>query len=125
LYIKSIIKMENICKFLKMDNNKPCPFKLTKKSDYCKLHNYLLKTNKVRPCLECGLGTSAKYQICMCCGGAKIRETHRYHEIIKPWNEEVIRLGKICFFLIHNNTVVVYSCTQLLYTIWFSGLLKR
>ena len=35
------------CAFLKVANHKACQAKPTKRSIYCKLHNYLMKKSKV------------------------------------------------------------------------------
>ena len=61
------------CAFLKVGNHKPCESKPTKNSKYCKLHNYLMKTSKVLPCIHYGKGTYSKYQVCVQCGVHKIR----------------------------------------------------
>ena len=41
------------CAFLRVGDNEPCHSKPTKKSIYCKMHNFLIKTSKVKPCLQC------------------------------------------------------------------------
>ena len=66
------------CAFLKVGIHKPCQFKPTKNSKYCKLHNYLIKPSKVLPCNNCGKGTYTKYRVCVNCGASKIRLRHRY-----------------------------------------------
>ena len=83
------------CAFLKIGNHEPCHSKTTKNSKYCKLHNYLMKNSKVKPCLKCSKGTCAKYQVCVPCGAERERLRHRYHEVAKPYNEEVKRLMQI------------------------------
>ena len=71
------------CAFLKVANHKPCQSKPTKRSKYCKLHNYLMKKSKVIPCINCGRGTYAKYRVCVDCGASKIRLRHRYIYVVK------------------------------------------
>ena len=83
------------CQFLKVGSHKHCESKPKKNSKYCTLHTYLMKTSKVKPCLNCGKGTSAKYQICVPCGAHKIRLKHQYYEIEKPLREEFARLSRI------------------------------
>ena len=80
------------CTFTKVGNHESCHSKTTKKSTYCRLHNYLIKTSQVKPCIQCGKGTYAKYQICVACGAHKIRLKHRYYEIQKPYKQEATRL---------------------------------
>ena len=71
------------CAFLKIGDHKPCQLAPTKRSIYCGLHNYLMKTSKVVPCITCGKGTSAKYRVCMSCGGEKVRLRHRYIYLVE------------------------------------------
>lgn len=83
------------CAFLRVGNNEPCHSKPTKKSVYCRMHNFLIKASKVKPCLRCGLGTCSKLQMCNKCGANNIRMNQRYHEVIKPFNSECHRLRQI------------------------------
>ena len=83
------------CAFLKVGNHELCHSRSTKNSKYCKLHNYLMKKSKVKPCIKCGNGTYAKYQTCVPCGAHKVRLLHRYYEVVKPFVEECRRLGRI------------------------------
>ena len=71
------------CAFIKVANHKPCQLKPTRNSNYCKVHNYLMKKSKVLPCKKCGKGTYAKYQICAKCGAHKIRLQHRYMYVVE------------------------------------------
>ena len=83
------------CTFLKVGAQMPCTLKSTKNSKYCKMHNFLNKNSKVKPCLICGKGTYAKYQVCVSCGAQRIRLNHRYHEVYKPFVNECKRLRNI------------------------------
>ena len=83
------------CEFLKVGDHEPCHSKSTRNSPYCKLHNYLMKTSKVKSCIVCGKGTYAKYQVCVGCGAHKIRLKHRYAEVVKPFIVETQRLRNI------------------------------
>jgi hypothetical protein len=89
--------MEHKCSFLKINASEPhCKNKPTKNSDYCALHNYVMKNRKVRiPCLGCGKGTVAKYHMCMSCGANKIRLRHRYLDIDQLYKLECYRLRQI------------------------------
>lgn len=90
-------KMQNICAMLPLGSNKPCKNKSVKHSIYCKAHNFIIKHNKskVVKCLQCGKGTTAKYQICDKCGGKNFREKQRYFNSIKPFKQEIARLSMI------------------------------
>jgi len=83
------------CAFMKVGNHESCHSKPTTNSKYCKLHNYLMKKSKVKPCTNCGNGTYAKYQICVPCGAHKVRLLHRYYEVVKPFESECRRLRNI------------------------------
>ena len=89
--------MELKCAMLPLGSNKQCKNKPVKNSIYCKVHNYIMKHNKSKtiPCLQCGKGTSAKYQICVSCGGHEVRLKHKYIGVIKPWRQEIARLNRI------------------------------
>ena len=54
LLFEKIKTME--CAFLIVGNHKPCRSKLTKGSEYCKLHSYLTKKSKGVPCVSIGRG---------------------------------------------------------------------
>ena len=83
------------CTYLKVGARKPCTLKPTTNSKYCKMHNFLIKNSQVKPCLVCGKGTYAKYQVCVPCGAQRIRLYHRYHEVCKPFVNECRRLRNI------------------------------
>lgn len=83
------------CAFLRLGDNEPCHSRPTKKSNYCAMHNFLIKHSKVKPCLRCGKGTWSKLQICNLCGANKIRVNERYQTVIKPLHTECRRLRKI------------------------------
>ena len=89
--------MENKCAMMPLGLNKSCKNRKVKNSIYCKAHNFIMKHNKskVIQCLECGKGTTAKYQICDKCDGKNVREKHRYIDEIKPLKQEIARLNKI------------------------------
>ena len=85
------------CTMLPPDSNEPCKNKPVKNSIYCKVHNYIMKHNKSKtvPCLQCDKGTSAKYQICVPCGGHEVGLKYKYIDVIKPWGKEIARLNRI------------------------------
>lgn len=72
---------QRACAFLKVGDNKPCRLKPTKKSQYCRIHNFLIKTSQVKPCLGCGKGTCSKFQICNKCGAISLRAKIRYQRM--------------------------------------------
>ena len=82
------------CTFLRLGDNEPCRGP-QKNSNYCAIHNFLIKHSKVKPCLRCGKGTWPKLQICNPCAANKIRVNERYHTVIKPFNAECHRLRNI------------------------------
>ena len=92
--------MENKCAMMPLGLNKSCKNRRVKNSIYCKAHNYIMKHNKskVIQCLECKLGTTAKYQICDRCDGKNVREKHRYKDVIRPLKMEIDRLSRIEVF---------------------------
>ena len=83
------------CAFLNVGDNEPCHAKPTKNAKYCAMHNFLIKSSKVKACLRCGKRTSSKLQFCDSCGANKIRVLHRYHTVIKPFKNESRRLRNI------------------------------
>ena len=54
-----------------------------------------MKKSKVEECIYCEKETYPSLQICNPCGANKIRVNKRYHTVIKPYNAECHRLGKI------------------------------
>ena len=91
----TIIKQKMECAFLRGGDNEPCHLQPIKNSKYCALHNFLIKKSPVKPCLRCGKGTWSKLPICNPCGANKVRVNKKYHTVIKPYNAECHRLGKI------------------------------
>ena len=89
--------MELKCAMLPLGSNTQCKNKSVKNSIYCRVHNYIMKHNKSKTvqCLHCGKGTSAKYQICVLCGGHEVWLKHKYIDMIKPWRQEIARLNRI------------------------------
>ena len=81
--------MENPCAMIPQGLNEPCKRRRIKDGIYCKYHNYIMKKgkSKVKLCLRCNKGTTAKLRICDKCGGKNEREIQRYFNVIKPRRE--------------------------------------
>ena len=67
------------CQFLRIGSHEPCNRKPTKHSNYCYIHNYLIKKSNAKPCIKCTKGTTARDQICCACDNIKANVLERYY----------------------------------------------
>ena len=67
------------CQFLRIGSHEPCNRKPTKHSNYCYIHNNLIKKSKAKLCIKCGKGTTAKDQICCACDDKKAYILEQYY----------------------------------------------